>query len=68
MQATWIVDATCPDKDSLETERSRFAPSQRHDPGETIVRIHERAETITPFLEEILHHKSASPPVFQSLR
>jgi hypothetical protein len=44
-----------------------FAPSPRHEPDETIARIHRRAELVTPLLDGILHqrpavsHRSSTP-------
>ena len=38
-----------------------FAPVPRDELGEAIARIHQRAETITPVLEEILHQHHSAP-------
>jgi hypothetical protein len=40
---------------------SFFAPAPRHELDEAIARIHQRAEMVTPLLDEILHHHHPAP-------
>lgn len=38
-----------------------FAPAPPHELDEAITHIHQRAEMVTPLLEEILHHQQPAP-------
>lgn len=38
-----------------------FAPGPRHELDGDIARIHQRAEMVTPLLDEILHHQQPAP-------